>query len=36
MTDSSQPATESAAVLMLEDGRIFRGRSYGAEGTALG
>ena len=24
------------AVLMLEDGRTFRGRAYGAEGTALG
>lgn len=24
------------AVLVLEDGRIFRGRSYGAEGTTLG
>ncbi len=31
------PTTSStAAVLMLEDGRTFRGRSYGAEGTALG
>lgn len=28
--------TPTAAVLMLEDGRTFRGRSYGAEGTALG
>ncbi|MBE0009824.1 MULTISPECIES: glutamine-hydrolyzing carbamoyl-phosphate synthase small subunit [unclassified Arthrobacter] len=36
MTESSQPATESAAVLILEDGRTFRGRSYGAQGTALG
>ncbi|WP_299165772.1 glutamine-hydrolyzing carbamoyl-phosphate synthase small subunit [uncultured Arthrobacter sp.] len=26
----------AAAVLVLEDGRIFRGRSYGAHGTALG
>ena len=32
------PETEisTAAVLVLEDGRIFRGRSYGATGTALG
>lgn len=30
-TTSSAPA-----VLVLEDGRIFRGRSYGAQGTALG
>ncbi|WP_309974550.1 glutamine-hydrolyzing carbamoyl-phosphate synthase small subunit [Arthrobacter oryzae] len=32
------PETESSspAVLVLEDGRIFRGRSYGATGTALG
>jgi len=28
--------TPSAALLVLEDGRIFRGRSYGAVGTALG
>ena len=29
--------TESTpAVLMLEDGRTFRGRSYGAVGTTLG
>ncbi len=30
------PPTPSAAVLMLEDGRCFRGRSYGATGTAFG
>ena len=30
-TTSSAPA-----VLVLEDGRMFRGRSYGAQGTALG
>ncbi len=32
------PETEisTPAVLVLEDGRIFRGRSYGATGTALG
>ncbi|NKX54057.1 glutamine-hydrolyzing carbamoyl-phosphate synthase small subunit [Arthrobacter mobilis] len=28
--------TSNAALLVLEDGRIFRGRSYGAAGTALG
>ncbi len=33
----TQPSTTpAAAVLVLEDGRSFRGRSYGAEGTALG
>ena len=38
MTDSNAATTPtpSAAVLVLEDGRIFRGRSYGAQGTALG
>ncbi|WP_159801483.1 glutamine-hydrolyzing carbamoyl-phosphate synthase small subunit [Arthrobacter zhaoguopingii] len=30
------PTSPAAAVLVLEDGRSFRGRSYGAEGTALG
>ena len=29
-------AAATPAVLVLEDGRIFRGRSYGATGTALG
>jgi carbamoyl-phosphate synthase small subunit len=29
-------AASSTALLVLEDGRIFRGRSYGAVGTALG
>ncbi|WP_035749142.1 glutamine-hydrolyzing carbamoyl-phosphate synthase small subunit [Arthrobacter sp. 35W] len=29
-------APSSAALLVLEDGRIFRGTSYGAQGTALG
>ncbi|MDR6636550.1 carbamoyl-phosphate synthase small subunit [Paenarthrobacter nitroguajacolicus] len=38
MTDSKAATTptSSAAVLVLEDGRVFRGRSYGAQGTALG
>ncbi|WP_187697189.1 glutamine-hydrolyzing carbamoyl-phosphate synthase small subunit [Arthrobacter sp. TS-15] len=38
MTDSKAATTPtpSAAVLVLEDGRMFRGRSYGAQGTALG
>ncbi|MGA7205839.1 MAG: glutamine-hydrolyzing carbamoyl-phosphate synthase small subunit, partial [Specibacter sp.] len=31
-----QKAAQSAALLVLEDGRIFRGTSYGAQGTALG
>lgn len=37
MTENA-PVTSSgaAAVLVLEDGRAFRGRSYGAQGTALG
>ncbi|MEI2279354.1 glutamine-hydrolyzing carbamoyl-phosphate synthase small subunit [Paenarthrobacter ilicis] len=38
VTDSKADTTptSSAAVLVLEDGRVFRGRSYGAQGTALG
>ncbi|MDN5825086.1 MAG: carbamoyl phosphate synthase small subunit, partial [Micrococcaceae bacterium] len=28
--------TPEPAVLVLEDGRIFRGQSYGAGGTTLG
>jgi len=38
VTDSKAATapTSSAAVLVLEDGRVFRGRSYGAQGTALG
>ncbi|WP_347107576.1 glutamine-hydrolyzing carbamoyl-phosphate synthase small subunit [Paenarthrobacter sp. S56] len=38
VTDSNAATTptSSAAVLVLEDGRMFRGRSYGAQGTALG
>ncbi|WP_346960175.1 glutamine-hydrolyzing carbamoyl-phosphate synthase small subunit [uncultured Arthrobacter sp.] len=35
MTDPQLTAS-TPAVLVLEDGRIFRGRSYGATGTALG
>ena len=34
MTENAAAAVP--AVLVLEDGRIFRGRSYGATGTALG
>lgn len=36
MTGNTNPAESSAAVLVLEDGRTFRGRSYGATGVALG
>ncbi|MBO1268437.1 glutamine-hydrolyzing carbamoyl-phosphate synthase small subunit [Arthrobacter cavernae] len=38
VTDSNAVTTptSTAAVLVLEDGRMFRGRSYGAQGTALG
>jgi carbamoyl-phosphate synthase small subunit len=38
VTTAIQPTTRTtaAAVLVLEDGRTFRGRSYGAQGTALG
>ncbi|MFJ5957198.1 glutamine-hydrolyzing carbamoyl-phosphate synthase small subunit [Paenarthrobacter sp. NPDC092416] len=38
VTDSKAATTPTpaAAVLVLEDGRMFRGRSYGAQGTALG
>ena len=32
----SNTSAPTPAVLMLEDGRTFRGRSYGAQGTALG
>lgn len=31
-----QTTPSAAALLVLEDGRVFRGRSYGAQGTALG
>ncbi|WP_120521431.1 glutamine-hydrolyzing carbamoyl-phosphate synthase small subunit [Arthrobacter celericrescens] len=34
--DASAAASAAPAVLVLEDGRVFRGRSYGATGTALG
>lgn len=34
--DASAAASAAPAVLVLEDGRVFRGRSYGAQGTALG
>lgn len=33
---TNNPAESTAAVLVLEDGRTFRGRSYGATGIALG
>ncbi|OOP59354.1 carbamoyl phosphate synthase small subunit [Arthrobacter sp. SRS-W-1-2016] len=36
VTGNTNPAESSAAVLVLEDGRTFRGRSYGATGVALG
>lgn len=36
MTTSTQGAPKSPAVLVLEDGRIFRGRSYGAVGSTFG
>ncbi|MFS2089027.1 glutamine-hydrolyzing carbamoyl-phosphate synthase small subunit [Paenarthrobacter nicotinovorans] len=35
-SNTATKTTPSAAVLVLEDGRMFRGRSYGAQGTALG
>lgn len=35
-TPAAGSAAPEAAVLVLEDGRIFRGTSYGATGTALG
>lgn len=34
--DAASPAAPSPALLVLEDGRVFRGRSFGAEGVALG
>jgi len=34
--ESAPAAASTPAVLVLEDGRIFRGTSYGATGTALG
>ncbi|MFI5085797.1 MAG: glutamine-hydrolyzing carbamoyl-phosphate synthase small subunit [Actinomycetales bacterium] len=35
-TPTAASSRDSAAVLVLEDGRMFRGTSYGATGTALG
>src|SRR3978361_250473 len=32
----TEHGTASSAVLVLEDGKVFRGASYGATGTALG
>jgi carbamoyl-phosphate synthase small subunit len=36
MTTSTRGASKAPAVLVLEDGRIFRGRSYGAVGETFG
>ncbi|MCI3929366.1 glutamine-hydrolyzing carbamoyl-phosphate synthase small subunit [Streptomyces sp. AN091965] len=36
MTTSTQGATKTPAVLVLEDGRVFRGRAYGAVGETFG
>ncbi|MFD7922696.1 glutamine-hydrolyzing carbamoyl-phosphate synthase small subunit [Streptomyces sp. NPDC059740] len=36
MTTSAPGATRAPAVLVLEDGRIFRGRAYGAVGETFG
>ncbi|NEB05220.1 glutamine-hydrolyzing carbamoyl-phosphate synthase small subunit [Streptomyces sp. SID13726] len=36
MTTSTRGATKAPAVLVLEDGRIFRGRAYGAVGETFG
>ncbi|MEE1758362.1 MULTISPECIES: glutamine-hydrolyzing carbamoyl-phosphate synthase small subunit [unclassified Streptomyces] len=36
MTTSTRGATRVPAVLVLEDGRIFRGRAYGAVGVTFG
>ncbi|MCM2418262.1 glutamine-hydrolyzing carbamoyl-phosphate synthase small subunit [Streptomyces sp. RKAG293] len=36
MTTSTQRADRTPAVLVLEDGRIFRGRAYGAVGETVG
>ncbi|MDX3309267.1 glutamine-hydrolyzing carbamoyl-phosphate synthase small subunit [Streptomyces sp. NPDC054884] len=36
MTTSTRGAAKSPAVLVLEDGRIFRGRAYGAVGETFG
>lgn len=36
MTTSAQRAPKAPAVLVLEDGRVFRGRAYGAVGETFG
>ncbi|WP_306320648.1 MULTISPECIES: glutamine-hydrolyzing carbamoyl-phosphate synthase small subunit [unclassified Streptomyces] len=36
MTTSTRGATHAPAVLVLEDGRVFRGRAYGAVGETFG
>ena len=36
MTTSTRGATKTPAVLVLEDGRTFRGRAYGAVGVTFG
>src|SRR5215203_3028004 len=36
MTTSTRGATKAPAVLVLEDGRTFRGRAYGARGETFG
>lgn len=36
MTSTDRPAAGSSAVLVLEDGRSFRGRAYGAVGETFG
>ncbi|MFI8931878.1 glutamine-hydrolyzing carbamoyl-phosphate synthase small subunit [Streptomyces sp. NPDC053474] len=36
MTTSTRGATKTPAVLVLEDGRVFRGRAYGAVGETFG
>ena len=36
MSTHSSTGDTAPAVLVLEDGRVFRGRSYGAEGTTFG
>ncbi|WP_399528258.1 carbamoyl-phosphate synthase domain-containing protein, partial [uncultured Corynebacterium sp.] len=36
VSNESQAAAATAAVLVLADGRVFRGRGFGATGTTLG
>ncbi|MYS11498.1 carbamoyl phosphate synthase small subunit, partial [Streptomyces sp. SID6041] len=36
MTTSTRGTSKVPAVLVLEDGRIFRGRAYGAVGETFG